>query len=211
MDIVDVLRIDHFRAFQNYWEIPAEEETAVNGKWLPGPGIDFFDAVESALGDIPILAEDLGIIDDSVRKLLEKTGCPGMGVMIFGLRAYEENDHMPHNWGTNRVGYTSTHDSETFVQTVENLSEEDRKFALEYVNANPSEPLGISAVRTAFSSSAKIAILMMADLLSLSDEGRINVPGTIDGNWRWRTKPEDFSEELAEELCRLTKTYKRNR
>lgn len=210
LNMSDVIRIDHFRAFQDYWEIPFGEETAINGKWCPGPRMDFFNAVKSVLGDIPIIAEDLGIIDDSVRELLEETGYPGMGVMIFSLRANEDNLHMPHNWKVNSVGYTSTHDSETFCEAVnELLDDNDREFALEYINANSAESLGFSAIRTAFASPANIAMVMAADLLSLGSEGRINTPSTIGGNWNWRAKPDAFTEELAEKLYHLTKVYKR--
>lgn len=210
LDMADVIRIDHFRAFQDYWEVPAGEETAINGKWCPGPRMDFFNAIKNALGDIPIIAEDLGIIDDSVRDLLAETGYPGMGVMIFGFREYEDNLHMPHNWKRNFVGYTSTHDSETICQSIQEiLNPEDQRFALDYINAGSGETLGFSAIRTAFASSANLVMVMATDILSLGSGGRINVPGTVGNNWNWRANPCDFSRELAEKLKRLTKVYKR--
>lgn len=210
LDMADVIRIDHFRAFQDYWEVPSGEKTAINGKWYPGPRMKLFKAIKENLGDIPIIAEDLGDIDESVRELLKETGYPGMGVMIFALRANEDNLHMPHNWKQNSIGYTATHDSETFCQAVSELNEEDKEFALEYVNANDSESLGFSAIRTAFASSSNIVMVMAADILSLDSEGRINVPGTVgEHNWSWRAPVGAFDEEIANKLRKLTCIYKR--
>lgn len=210
LKVADIIRIDHFRAFQEYFEIPAGEETAINGKWQPGPRMEVFEAIKKELGDVPIIAEDLGIIDDSVRELLEESGYPGMAVMIFGLRAHEDNLHMPHNWKVNSVGYTSTHDSETFCQSVnELLYYDDKMFALDYINHHTDDSLGFSAIRTAFASPASIAMVMAADLLSLGSEGRINVPSTIGDNWSWRALPGSFTDELAERLRKVTMTYKR--
>ena len=209
LEISDIIRIDHFRAFQDYFQIPADEDTAKNGIWLPGPRMDFFNVLHSKLGNVPFIAEDLGIIDDSVRELLAQTGFPGMAVMIFSFRANENNLHMPHNWKTNSVGYTSTHDSETVAQAICELSDEDKAFALDYIYSNPKETISFSAIRTAFASPANIVMVTMADLLSLGKEGRINTPSTIGGNWEWRASPNCFSEELANKLYKLTKTYKR--
>lgn len=210
MKIADVIRIDHFRGFQNYWEIPAGEATAVNGKWMPGPRMKLFLAIKNTLGDVPIIAEDLGIITDDVREFLKEIGYPGMRVMIFGLYEEDNNLHLPHNYPQNCIGYTSTHDSETFAQMVlESLDSKDKEFALAYINASEKESIGISVIRSIFASPAVITMVPMQDVLSLGSEGRMNMPATVGNNWAWRMKPEVLTDELAENLYKLVKTYKR--
>lgn len=209
LKISDVIRIDHFRALQDYWEIPAGEETALNGKWVSGPRMPFFDAIKNQLGDIPIIAEDLGIITDSVREFLKQTGYPGMKVMIFGLQANEDNIHLPHNCSVNTVGYTSTHDSETFAHAFEKLSAEDRQFTLNYLNANSISEIGLSAIRSLFASPACIAMFPIQDLFSIGAEGRINTPSTIGGNWGWRLNKGLLTDSASKQLLEMTKTYKR--
>lgn len=210
-ELFDVIRVDHFWAFQDYWEVPAGESTAINGRWMPGPRMKFFEVLKHELGDLPIIAEDLGDIDESVHELLRQTGYPGMRSIIWGLRKYESNIHLPINYGENIIAYTSTHDSETFCQTMNDvLSDEDREFAMDYLNLRPDETLGFSAIRTSMASRASVTMLMAPDILSLGEEGRINVPGTVsENNWAWRTKPDAFTKELAEKLRKLTATYKR--
>lgn len=210
LEIVDVIRLDHFRAFQDYYEIPFGENTAINGNWSPGPRIDFFNAITSTLGDLPIIAEDLGMTDSSVQKLLDETNIPGMNVLIFGLKASENNKHLPHNWSKNSVGYTSIHDSETICQKIDMLNSVDRNFALQYINSNAYEPLGISAIRTALASPADLVMIPVADLLSLNELGRINTPGTINNNnWSWRAPENAFTKKLAKKINGLTTVYKR--
>lgn len=196
--LFDVTRIDHFRGFQAYWEVPEGEETAINGKWKKGPRMKLFKAIKEALGDVPIIAEDLGDIDDAVRKFLKKSGYPGMRVMIFGMRADENNDHIPFNWPKNCVGYTSTHDSETIVEQIEDkCTEKDRKFAYEYLRTSDREPLGWSAIRTAYASSATIAMTTMQDVLSLGADARMNTPSTLGGNWSWRVRREAINPDVS--------------
>lgn len=210
LNTADVIRIDHFRAFQDYWEVPGNDTTALNGMWVPGPRMDLFKAIKAEFGEIPIIAEDLGIIDDSVRELLAQTGFPGMNVLIFGLNAEDDSTHLPHNWKVNSVGYTSTHDSETFCHAVKKASAADKDFALSYFHYSPEkESLGFAAVRTAWASTAQISMAMITDLLSLEEEGRINTPSTLGGNWNWRLKPGQLSEEILLTLANLTKLYKR--
>lgn len=205
----DVIRIDHFRGLYDYWEIPQGETTALNGRWLPGPKMELFDAIKKELGDIPIVAEDLGIITDEVREFLKESGYPGMRVIIFGLSADEDNMYLPHNWEVNSVGYTSTHDSETFQQKMSELPEVDREFALDYIGSN-SPLLGLSAIRSAVASPARVVIIPIQDLLSLGKEGRMNIPSTVgDWNWSWRLKENQLTDELAKGLYRITKTFKR--
>lgn len=209
LKMVDVIRIDHFKELYDYWEVPQGETTAINGKWMPGPKFKLFDAIKKKLGDVPIIAEDLGIITDEVREFVAKTGYPGMRVMIFGISAKQDDMHLPHNWPVNCVGYTSTHDSETFEQKVEESSGEDREFILRYIRASFEETLGIDAICTAFASPASLVMVPMQDVLSLGKEGRINIPSTIGGNWSWRMEHGMLTEALARKLATITKTYKR--
>ncbi len=205
----DVIRIDHFRAFQDYWEIPAGSKTAINGKWIKGPRIALFNAIKQELGDIPIIAEDLGIIGEDVVNFVKKTGYPGMRVMIFGLQKDEDNIHLPHNWPVNCVGYTSTHDSSTFKSSLMNLNFNDYSFSLQYLNYHDFQSLSFCAIRSAFASPAKLVIIPIGDLLNLDDSARINTPGTVsENNWSWRMKPGSLDAEISN-LRLLTETYKR--
>lgn len=198
LELFDVTRLDHFRGFYDYWEVEAGEETALNGKWMTGPRMKLFDAIHNSLGDVPFIAEDLGDIDDDVRAFVEESGYPGMHVMIFGLRAYEDNDHLPHNWIKNSVGYTSTHDSETICeQILDHCSEDDRKFSYSYLRTSHNEPMGWSAIRTAFLSPAIIAMTTMQDVLSLGADARMNTPSTLGGNWSWRVRAEAINADVA--------------
>ena len=211
LDVSDVIRIDHFRALQDYWEIPGDEDTALNGKWVPGPRMHLINAIRNSLGDVPIIAEDLGIITDDVRELLKESGYPGMNVIVFGTSENDDSTHMPHNWHINSVGYTSTHDSEPFCEAFEEASADDKSFILEYMNYNPQkETLGMAAVRTVWASTTRIAMAMASDLLSLGKEGRINLPSTLGGNWSWRMKPGEMTDDILERLRKLTRLYKRN-
>lgn len=214
LSISDIIRIDHFRAFSEYWEIPQGEETALNGKWLPGPRMDIFNSIHKALGDVPFIAEDLGLIDDKVRSLLKESGYPGMRVMIFSFSANEESSYLTHNWEKNSVGYVSTHDSETIVECLTSrLNETDREFAFEYLNIpkrnQTNKTLALKAIRASMASHANTCMFMAGDALGLGIEGRINIPGTIGANWAWRATPGSFTNELAKELYNMAKTYKR--
>ena len=210
LKMFDIIRLDHFRAFQDYYEIPAEEETAVNGKWVPGPREELFNALYASLGEVPFIAEDLGIIGDDVRELLKKVGFPGMAVLVFAFEGDRNSLYLPHNWAKNKIGYTSTHDSETFIQMLNRINEDDRAFALNYIDAYGStEALGFRVIRAAFKSPALLVMVMAPDLLSMGEEGRINVPGTVIKNWQWRTRKDAFNSLLAKKLREITETYKR--
>lgn len=187
LDISDIIRIDHFRAFSEYWEVPQGETTALNGKWLLGPRMDIFNSIHRILGDVPFIAEDLGLIDDKVRNLLKESGFPGMRVMIFSFSANEESSYLTHNWEKNSVGYVSTHDSETGVECLTSrLNEADKEFAFEYLDipkrTQNNKTLALKALRVAMASHANTCMFMVADALGLGIEGRINVPGTIGAN-----------------------------
>lgn len=209
--LFDVIRIDHFRGFHNFWEIPSGEENAVNGKWQLGPDMKLFRAVRDALGDIPIIAEDLGNIDDGVRRFLEESGYPGMRVLIFGFDAFGDNEHLPHNYLKNSVAYTSTHDSDTLCQQVlDKCNDDERFFAYQYLRSVPGEPLGWSAIKSVWASPANLAMTTMQDLLSLGADARMNTPATLGGNWSWRVRREAINNELADVLSGITQTFKRD-
>ncbi len=206
----DVIRIDHFRAFQSYWEIPFGSKTAMSGNWVDGPRMELFNAIKSELGEVPIIAEDLGIIGDDVVNFVKETGYPGMKVLIFAMQQGQNNIHLPYNWIPNCVGYTSTHDSSTFKGELGRLSNTDLEFMLNYLNCQNLEKVGFAAIRAAFSSPANLVIVPIGDILGLSDGARINVPGTVSPkNWSWRMIPKTLSNELIEDLYLLTETYSR--
>lgn len=210
-DLFDVTRIDHFRGLYDYWEVPEGETTAINGKWMKGPRMKLLKAISNAFGDdVPLIAEDLGDIDDKVRKFLKKSGFPGMRVLIFGLNANEDNAHLPHNWGKNCIGYSSTHDSETIRQQFEDIcSDADRAFGREYLRLNDSEPMAWSAIRTVYASPAIIAMTPMQDVLNLGADARMNTPATIGGNWAWRVRAEAINPDVAAFLHRVAFGNKR--
>ena len=204
--IGDVLRIDHFRAFDRYYVIEADAENAKNGTWKDGPKTDFFDALKSSVPNARIIAEDLGIIDDSVRELMRKTGYPGMKVMIFGLT--EDNEHTPRNWPPNYIGYTSTHDSEPIKAAFEKMSMEEHARAENLLGFDTySETVSISAIRAAYASKAKIVIVPIQDALSLGEKSRINTPGVVEGSWEWRACPDMLSHGAAKTLSNLVSEF----
>nr|WP_297175590.1 4-alpha-glucanotransferase [uncultured Agathobaculum sp.] len=209
--LFDVVRLDHFRGFASYWEVKAEEETAVNGSWRKGPGIGLFRAIEKALGPVPLIAEDLGMQTDDVRALLTKSGFPGMKVLIFAFTPDEDNDHLPHNYVPNSIVYTSTHDSQTVCEQVMDIcTEPEKQFAYRYLRTSHSEAMGWSAIKSVWASPAHIAMTTLQDLLSLGADARMNTPATIGGkNWRWRVRKEALNQTVSAMLGEITKTYMR--
>ena len=205
----DIIRIDHFRGFEAYWAVPYGDETAVNGQWEPGPGIDLFNAIKSQLGELPIIAEDLGLMTQGVIDLREATGFPGMKILGFAFDSGEENDYLPHTYTKNCVVYTGTHDNDTLVGWFQKAKEEDREFARNYLNSRADEEIHWDAIRGAWSSVACMAISPVQDFLGLGSEARINTPGVASGNWQWRLKQGVLTNELAERIAKLTKIYSR--
>ncbi len=203
--IYDMVRIDHFRGFDEYYAIPYGDKTAEKGKWMPGPGMKFFDAVKDALGDLPIIAEDLGFLTPTVRQLLADSGYPGMKVLQFAFDSREESDYLPHNYSSNCVVYTGTHDNDTLMGWFEKMDADDRNVAMDYMGLyNLSrEEVAWAFIRLAMSSVADTCILPIQDFLFLGSEARINTPSTLGGNWVWRMKPEAFHAGLATYLKRL--------
>jgi 4-alpha-glucanotransferase len=201
LELADFVRVDHFRAFASYWEVPASAPTAVDGRWVEGPGAPFFAAVSDALDGLPLIAEDLGTITEDVRELLRTTGIPGMRVLQF---AFSEDDspHAPHRHVENAVAYTGTHDNDTGRGWFAALSAPDRRRALEYLGGDGRE-IEWDLIRAALESVAARAIVPLQDVFGLGSEARMNTPGRGGGNWRWRARREDFTEERAERFRRL--------
>ena len=205
-DIYDIVRIDHFRAFDAYYSIPYGDTTAENGVWVKGPGMELFEAMKEELGDLPIIAEDLGFLTDSVRELLKESGYPGMKVLQFAFDSREESDYLPHNYERNCVVYTGTHDNDTIQGWYQELTKEDKQLALDYLNNASSKEADIhwDYIALAMRSVANTCIIPVQDYLGLSKEARINTPSTLGGNWIFRMKRNAFDEETIRKIKRLT-------
>ena len=200
---VDVVRIDHFRGFEAYWQIPATEETAINGKWVKGPGLAFFAEIQKHLGELPIIAEDLGVITPEVELLRDTLGFPGMKVLQFAFDSDEHNAYLPHNYTTtNCVVYTGTHDNDTtlgwyFSDTVMLTS---KNKALRYAHSQQGSPIHWDFIRMAYGSVAELVIVPLQDVLGFGSDCRMNIPGTSQGNWRWRCAARFLNDETARAL-----------
>ena len=211
MECCDYLRIDHFRGFESYWAVPYAAKTAKKGKWVTGPGRDFFDAIKKRLGDIPIITEDLGIITPAVENLRDELGLPGMKVLQFGFDNTAGNTHLPHNYTTsNIVAYTGTHDNDTTAGWYAAAGEDDRDQFRRYFNVDGANaPWDL--IRAAFMSSANMAITPIQDVLSLDSYYRMNTPGTLGGNWRFRLRANSMQDAAHGEALRyLSKLSDRN-
>ncbi|HEY8406291.1 MAG TPA: 4-alpha-glucanotransferase [Acholeplasma sp.] len=206
----DILRIDHFIGFVNYYGIPFGDVNAKRGNWYKGPGQKLFDAIKEQLGDRRIIAEDLGAITDEVRTLIKYTGFPGMKLLQFAFDSREESDYIPHLYERNVIAYTGTHDNETTKQWFENLKESDLKYCLEYINHTGGSMVD-SLVKATLQSVADTAIIPIQDYLELGAEGRFNVPSTLGNNWVWRLGSFDLTPLVKEKIKRFTHIYGRNR
>lgn len=204
----DIVRIDHFRGLESYWEIPADAETALEGKWVDGPKDAFFERIEEVFGtDLPIIAEDLGIITDDVRELRDRFNLPGMKILQFAFEDYD-SVYLPYNQPYNCICYTGTHDNDTSTGWYEHASEEARDKVRRYMNTDASQ-ISWDFIRTCFGSPAKIAIVPVQDLLCQGSEYRMNVPGVAEGNWAYRVKKGLLTEDIARRLYDITKLYGR--
>ncbi len=208
LEMYDILRIDHFRAFDTYCSIPASDTTAVNGKWMQGPGMDFWNEVKKQLGEPNIIAEDLGEVFDSVKQLLADTGFPGMRVMQFGFNPKnEDNDHLPHNYVSNSVAYTGTHDNDTFMGWAKE-NKAAAAVAKKYCRAKCFfAPLNKAVIKTLYGSPSELAIVPMQDVIGLNSGARMNTPSVLGGNWKWRVLPKQITPKAADWLCDMAKTY----
>ena len=211
LQAVDVVRLDHFRGFAGYWEIPASNPTAEVGRWVPGPGADFLEAVRDSLsaagGDLPIIAEDLGVITADVIELRERYHLPGMKIMQFGFSG-PDNPFLPHNYGSHCVAYTGTHDNDTARGWFDSAPKEERRFALRYLHCS-SRSFVWELMRGIWASTAVYALAPMQDALGLGTQARMNYPSRLGGNWRWRAREDDLSRELAARLRDLSFLYLR--
>ncbi len=210
LQLCDYLRIDHFRGLESYWSIPYGEETAINGKWEPGPGADLFLAIERALGKgLPIIAEDLGIITPEVEALRDQFGFPGMKVLQFAFDSEDESTFLPHQFTTiNCVCYTGTHDNNTTKGWYASASEYSRDKIRCYMNTDGNS-VHWDFLRTCLGSIATYAIIPMQDILGIGEEGRMNTPGIGTNNWAWRYTKHALSNGLAEALAKITRIYGR--
>lgn len=207
--LYDVVRIDHFRGFDEYYFIPYGDETAEFGHWEKGPGYDIFKVMKEKLGRKAVIAEDLGFLTPSVLKLVKKTGYPGMKILQFAFDSREESDYLPHNYTNNSVVYTGTHDNDTTMGWYDSLNKRDKAFAKRYLNIRSQKDVHWEFIRAALASVSDTAIIPMQDYLGLGAEARINIPSTLGNNWKWRMTEGQLTEELAEKICKMTKLYGR--
>jgi len=218
--LYDIVRIDHFRGFEAYWEVPASERTAMNGRWIKGPGAELFSRLQQELGELPIIAENLGVITAEVEQIRHQFGFPGMAILQFAFGNDPQGPSFrPHNYVQNLVAYTGTHDNDTTVgwwnsegtidsvRTPEDVVKE-HAFARTYLGC-ADEPINWTMIRTVLASVANTAIIPLQDVLGLGTEARMNLPGTSRGNWRWRFRPGALSPELAKRLRELNEAYDR--
>jgi 4-alpha-glucanotransferase len=209
---VDLVRLDHFRGFEAYWEIPASSETAATGEWVEGPGADLFAALEAEIDDLAVVAEDLGVITDDVIALRDRFDFPGMAVLQFAFDGDADSPYLPHNYTRNLVAYTGTHDNNTMVGWWENDNRpaDTRRFARNYLALSSSEtPLHERALRALMGSVARRVVTPLQDVLGLGAEARMNVPGQSQGNWTWRFTPDQITNSAEERLATLTRVYGR--
>lgn len=209
MELFDMIRIDHFIGFVNFFSISYGEKTARNGIWKKGPGKIFFDVIKKELGDVNIIAEDLGVITDDVRKLVKETGFPGMKLLQFAFDSREENDYIPHLYPTNVIAYTGTHDNQTTASWFDELPEEDLKYCINYINHQGVGSPVDSLIKTTLACVADTAIIPIQDYLHLKDEGRMNIPSTLGNNWRWRLLENEINDILAKKIEGFTELYGR--
>lgn len=208
LETVDILRIDHFRAFKSYWSIPATHKDATGGKWKKGPGEKLFTAIRDALGELPIIAEDLGIITPEVTKLRESLGFPGMKVLQFAFADGSSNAYLPHNYEQNAVVYTGTHDNDTSLGWYQQATEFEQDHLRRYLNID-GKNISWDMIRLAISSTAQIAIFPLQDVLRFGSESRMNTPSTPSGNWQFRFTWENVQEDAAEALYYLNFLFNR--
>lgn len=207
----DVVRIDHFRAFDAYYAIPAGAETAQIGEWRPGPGYGLFEEMEKRLGSRRVIAEDLGFLTPSVLELVKRTGFPGMKVLQFAFDSREDSDYLPHNYTRNSVVYTGTHDNDTILGWYQSLKREDRAFCRRYLGLQGCTDREVlwSLIRAGLASVSELAVIPMQDYLELGPEARINTPSTLGDNWKWRMKKGAFTRQLAGKMRELAVLYGR--
>ncbi len=213
--LFDVVRIEHFRGFDEYYSIPNGDVDAKNGHWEYGPRMELFKAVEKTIGKREVIAEDLGFVTDSVKRLVKESGFPNMKVLEFAFDSRDtgnREDYLPHNYTENCVAYTGTHDNQTLISWLDTITEEERKAVRDYLcdYHTPQDKLHKPLIALLMRSKARLCIIPMQDWLGLDDKARMNTPSTMGGNWKWRAKTDAFADELASEIAHITKIYGRN-
>jgi 4-alpha-glucanotransferase len=208
LSLVDLVRLDHFRGFEAYWEIPADAPTAQKGRWVKGPGAALLSALEKQLGGLPLIAEDLGVITPEVEKLRDDFGLPGMRILQFAFGGAVENRFLPHNFDHHTIVYTGTHDNDTTRSWYSHLTTEESDFVRRYV-ARDGHDIAWDLIRLAWSSVADTTIVPLQDVLNLGGEARMNFPGKPMGNWTWRFTTEQFTPHQIHGLAELTGLYGR--
>jgi 4-alpha-glucanotransferase len=208
LSMVDIVRLDHFRGFAAYWEVPAGNLTAEIGQWVPGPGAEFFKHIKNSIGDLPIIAEDLGLITPDVIELREKLELPGMKIFQFAFADTPADPFLPHNYPVNCVVYTGTHDNDTAWGWYKTAPENEKKFFQRYLNTDDSD-VAWDMIRATWGSVAMYSLAPLQDFLDFGPEARMNFPGRPSGNWHWRFKFDDLSEELAARLSEINYLYLR--
>lgn len=207
--LYDMLRIDHFRAFESYWAVPYGEETAKNGKWIKGPGLSFVNMLTSWFYNISFIAEDLGILTDDVRQMLIDSGLPGMKVLEFAFDPAEPSNYLPHKYTENCVCYVGTHDNAPVMAWKDEAADEELEFAKSYLGLNDEEGFAMGIIRGGMSSVSSLFVAQIQDYLELGKDARINIPGTPSGNWQWRLDDSMLSDELCEKIAEITLRYGR--
>ena len=208
---MDIVRLDHFRGFAAAWHVPAGAKTAQSGQWVPGPGADFFSAVHRELGTLPLIAEDLGLITPDVHALRDQFQLPGTRILQFAFDGNPDNPYLPYHYVPNTVVYTGTHDNATTRGWFETLPEDQRRNMWNYLKrpSGKSDEVAWELIRLAWSSAAGLAIAPLQDLLNLGAEARMNLPGSVGGNWRWRCTDKMLSESLVDRLRGLNASSNR--
>ena len=213
LELFDIVRIDHFRGFEAFWSIPAKEETAINGKWVKGPDHELFQAFENKFGkNLPIIAEDLGLITAKVEKLRDDFGLPGMKILQFAFGSGSQNGYLPHNFVSNCIVYTGTHDNDTTIGWINELTQNNHwtlNHLKEYLDEEKIENLNFGIIAECLKSVAKFAIIPMQDILELDTKSRMNIPGTVYGNWKYKMCSDDFESENFVKLKKLCEIYGR--
>ena len=208
LGLYDLIRIDHFRGFSEYWAVPAGEKTAIHGEWLPAPGNKLFSALLEEFGELPFIAEDLGIITDDVVQLREKFLLPGMKILQFAFDDGEDNEYLPHTFDKNFIVYSGTHDNDTVSSWYKNTNDSNRNYFHQYIGRIPEHPAR-EFIRLAHASVAQLSVIPIQDILELGNEARMNLPGTTSNNWKWRVLKDQLSDELADDFASFCKLYGR--
>ncbi|MEQ1527672.1 MAG: 4-alpha-glucanotransferase [Methylococcales bacterium] len=209
LELFDIIRIDHFRGLEAAWEIPANEDTAINGRWIKAPGKALLEAIQEEFSFIPLVAEDLGVITEEVEQLRDEFNLPGMKILQFAFDGGPDNPYLPNNFDKNSVVYTGTHDNDTTLGWASMLSMDTKRGIYEYLG-NPRMPLHLALIQAALASVANLAVIPMQDILELGSEHRMNTPGTIVGNWRWRFQWHQLSHEQASRLAYQISLFNRH-